>query len=229
MRRLMAVLALGMGAALLPATSSAAGLDVRIGGFFPSADSHLFDDNNSLYTVSDGDWKGFTGGVEGNFILARNVELGLHIDGYGRSVDTEYRDYENENGSPIFQSLKLETIPIGFSLRFVPTSRRAKIAPYVAVGGDVVFWRYREIGDFVDFFDPELPIIPDSFESTGAAFGFHAAAGLRVSLNEDISIVGEGKYMYAKEDNMGDDFRNIESPALDLSGWYGTIGVHVRF
>jgi hypothetical protein len=144
-------------------------------------------------------------------------------------VDTEYRDYERDNGTPIFQTLKLETVPMGITLRFVPTSRRAKIAPYVAIGGDFVYWKYQEVGDFIDFFDPDLGIVADSFESTGTTFGFHGAVGLRVSLNEDIAIVGEGKYLYAKEDNMGDDFRNIESPALDLSGWYGTIGVHVRF
>lgn len=226
MRRMMVVVALGLCATLLPVQSRAAGLDVRLGGFFPTANSSLFHDDSELYTVSKSDWQGFTGGVEGNFILAKNVELGLSIDGYGRSVDTEYRDYEHENGAPIQQTLELDTIPMGVTLRFVPTSRRAKIAPYVAVGGDLVFWRYREVGDFIDFFDPSHPIIPSSFESTGAAPGFHAAAGLRVSVNEDISIVGEGKYQWAKEKDMGEDFRGLE---LDLSGWTGTIGVHVRF
>lgn len=226
MRRLMAVCTLGLCASLLPVESRAAGLDVRFGGFFPRANSSLFHDDSALYTVSKSDWDGFTAGVEGNFILTRNVELGLSVDGYGRHVDTEYRGYEHENGAPIQQTLKLDTAPIGFTLRFVPTSRRAKIAPYVGVGGDLVIWRYREIGDFVDFFDPSLPVVSDSFESSGAAFGLHAAGGLRVSLNEDISIVGEGKYQWAKEKDMGEDFRGLE---LDLSGWTATIGVHVRF
>jgi opacity protein-like surface antigen len=229
MRRLMPVLTLGLCAALLPSTSGAAGLDVRFGGFFPSTDSNLFRDDSSLYTVSKHDWQGFTGGVEGTFILARNVELGVHIDGYSRHVDTQYRDYERDQGAPIYQTLKLETVPMGMTLRFVPTSRNAKIAPYVGVGGDFVYWKYQEYGDFIDFQDPQLTIIPSSFEATGTTFGFHAVAGLRVALNEDISIVGEGKYMYAKEDHMGDDFPNIQSPALDLSGWYGTIGLHIRF
>jgi len=229
MRRLTAVLALSAGAALLAGNASAAGLDVRFGGFFPSADSHLFDDDSALYTVSDGDWKGFAGGMEGNFILTKNVELGLSIDGYGRSVDTQYRDYERDNGAPIFQTLTLETLPVGVTIRFVPTSRRAKIAPFIGGGGDVVFWWYKEHGDFVDFFDPTLPVIHDSFQSHGTAFGFHGEAGLRVSVNDDISIVGQAKYTHAKEDHMGEDFSNIRSPALDLSGWTGTIGMHIRF
>jgi opacity protein-like surface antigen len=226
MRRMSAVLTLGLCATLLPVESRAAGLDVRFGGFFPRANSSLFHDDSDLYTVSKSDWDGFTGGVEGNFILAKNVELGLSIDGYGRHVDTEYRDYERDNGAPIRQALKLDTIPMGVTLRIVPTSRRAKLAPYLAVGGDFIYWRYREVGDFVDFFDPTLPVIADSFESSGGTFGYHAAGGLRVSLNEDISIVGEGKYTWAKEKDMGEDFRHLE---LDLSGWTATIGVHVRF
>ena len=226
MRRLMAVLTLGLCGALLPAPSTAAGLDVRFGGFFPRADSNLFADDSELYTVSKNDWQGFTGGIEGDFILAKNFELGLHFDGYSRTLDTAYRDYEAPNGADIRQTLKLETFPVGVSFRIVPTSRKARIAPYLAVGADLVIWRYREIGDFIDFFDPSLPIIADSFESNGAAPGFHVAGGLRVMMNEDIGIVGEGRYLYAKEKNMGEDFRDLE---LDLSGWSATIGMHVRF
>jgi hypothetical protein len=226
MRRLKAVLALGIGAALLPVEVAAAGLDVRFGGFFPRNDSQLWRDDSELYTVSKDDWNAFTGGVEGTFILMKNLELGVHIDGSSRTIDTEYRGYERDNGAPIFQTLKLESVPMGLSLRFVPTSRRAKIAPYLAVGGDFVWWQYQEFGDFVDFFDPTLPVIPDSFEASGGTFGFHGAVGLRVAINEDFSIVGEGKYLYAKEDDMGEDFRGLD---LDLSGWYATIGVHVRF
>ena len=227
MRRLLTpVLTLGLFAALLPATAGAAGLDVRFGGFFPRADKSLFQDDSELYTVSKSDWNGFTGGIEGNFILARNFELGVHFDAYGKTVDTVYRDYVRDDGSDIRQTLKLETFPIGFTFRIVPTSRRARVAPYVGVGADLVIWRYREFGDFIDFFDPTLPVLNDSFESNGVAPGFHATAGLRVALNEDVSIVGEGRYQFAKEDNMGDDFRDL---SLDLNGWYATLGVHVRF
>jgi hypothetical protein len=226
MRRLMAVLSLGLCASLLPAESRAAGLDLKFGGFFPETKSSLFNDDTALYRVSKSDWDGFTGGVEGNFILARNIELGLGIEGYGQRLDTEYRDYERDNGSPIFQTLKLETLPFTASIRFVPTSRRAKIAPYIAVGGDFILWRYQEYGDFVDFSSPSLPVIADSFESSGGTFGLHGAAGLRVSVNEDISIVGEGKYTWAKENDMGEDFRGLE---LDLSGWTATVGMHIRF
>jgi len=226
MRRLMAVLTLGLCGALLPAPSRAAGLDLRLGGFFPRANSSLFRDDNELYTVSKKDWRGFTGGIEGNFILARNVELGLDFAAYSRSVDTAYRNYETPSGDDIRQTLKLEAYPLGVSVRIVPTSRRASLAPYVAVGGDLVFWRYREVGDFIDFFDPSLPIRADSFESTGVAPGFHVAGGLRVAVNEDISIVGEGRYQFTKEKGMGDDFPELR---LDLSGWSATVGMHVRF
>jgi hypothetical protein len=222
----MAFLALGLVAALPAASSSAAGLDLRLGGFFPRADSNLFHDDSQLYHVSKDDWEGFTGGVEGTFIVARNVELGVHMDGYGKTIDTSYRDFVDSNGGQIQQSLELDELPVGFSIRFVSTNRRTRLAPYLAVGGDLVFWQYEEHGDFVDFLDPQKAIIHDHFRSTGVAPGFHAAAGLRVALNEDFSLVGEGRYLYAKEHDMGEDFRGNE---LDLSGWSATLGLHIRF
>ena len=91
------------------------------------------------------------------------------------------------------------------SLRFVPTSKRAKIAPFVGGGVDAVFYQYEEFGDFIDFFDPNLEIYGDHFIDDGVAFGLHAFGGLRVYLNRDFAIVGEARYMWADTD-MGDDF-----------------------
>ncbi len=96
---------------------------------------------------------------------------------------------------------------------------------------DAIFWKYEEFGDFIDFGDPELPIYADAFVADGTAFGVHALGGLRVYLNRDIAIVGEGRYQWATDD-MGDDFSPNEPGlvnTIDLSGWTATIGVHIRF
>jgi opacity protein-like surface antigen len=220
--------------ALLVASASradAGGLDLRIGGYFPRGNDTLFQDVRDLYLVEKSDFFGVYGGIEYNQVLMDNVELGIHLDGYGRTVDTSYRDYTRPGGDEIFQSLKLNMVPLGVSIRFVPTSKRARIAPYVGGGVDAIFYHYEESGDFIDFFDPELAIVGDTFVSDGAAFGFHVLGGLRVYINRDIAIVGEGRYQWAKDD-MGDDFAPNETGLvnrLDLSGWTATIGVHIRF
>ena len=84
-------------------------------------------------------------------------------------------------------------------MRFLPTNKHARIVPYVGGGVDAVFYKYEEFGDFIDFYDARRnPIIPDHFHDSGTAFGFHAVGGLRVYLNRDFAIVGEGRYQWAK-------------------------------
>jgi Outer membrane protein beta-barrel domain len=220
----------------VPASVSAGNLTLRGGGFFPRAESTLFTDDSDLYTrvgsgdaqppgIEKSDWVGFSGGIAYFSRVAPNVELGVSIDGYERQIDTSYRNYTRPDSSEILQTLRLRMVPIGLSLRIGPTSRRARLAPYLELGGDAISYKYEEFGDFIDFFDDNLPVVADSFVSEGFGFGFHVAAGLKVPINHDFSIVGEGRYQRAK-DQMGDDFRNHE---IDLSGWSATVGFNIRF
>jgi hypothetical protein len=226
----MAVLTLGVLAAL-PATARASSLELRIGGFFPRADSNLFRDDTSLYTVNKDDWKGVFGGAEFSFTPADHVELGVHLDGYGRRVDTNYRDYTRPSGGEIRQSLKLTLVPLGATLRFLPADRHATLSPYVGVGPDLVFYKYEEFGDFIDFGDPELSISADDFVSEGARPGFHVTGGLRLRVGHDFAILGEGRYQWAKG-TLGDDFSpqpGQDALRLDMSGWSAVVGLSIRF
>ena len=106
--------------------ASAGNLDIRVGGFFPRAESSLFFDDASLYTIDPkSDFDGWYGGAEYSMKIADNFELGFHVDGYGNSEDTVYRDYVRPDDREIFQTLELDIVPVGMSLRFGPTSRRA--------------------------------------------------------------------------------------------------------
>ena len=219
-------LILGFGLMLLaPASTFASGIELRLGGFFPRGHSDLFDDVNELYGVGRRDFQGFTGGIEYSLGVSDHVELGFHLDGYGRTVGSSYRDFEREDGSPIFQDLRLNIVPLGATVRFLPAGRRARVSPYVAAGADVFFYKYEEQGDFIDFFSDDLDISSDAFVSDGAAGGFHVAAGLRVPLNHDLSLTGEVRYQQART-RMNDDFSQNR---LDLSGTSATVGVYLRF
>ena len=213
--------------------AGAAGFDARIGGYFPRGDETLFQDDRSLYFVEKSDFYGVYGGAEFNQVLMPNVELGISLDGYGRTTDTSYRDYTRPDGSEIRQSLKFSQIPLGVTVRFLPTGKRNKIVPYIGGGVDAIFWNYEEFGDLIDFQSPDCgtdlgcPIIPDHFHSHGTAFGYHALGGVRVYLNRDFAIVGEGRYQWGKDD-MGEDFAP-GGLTIDVSGATFTLGVHVRF
>jgi hypothetical protein len=212
-------------------SASASGLDLRIGGFFPRGNETLFQDVRELYMVEKSDFYGVYGGIEYNTEVAPNLEVGVSFDAFGSSEDTSYRDYVRPDGREIEQTLKLRMMPLGVTLRFLPTAKSASFVPYVGGGVDAVFYKYEEYGDFIDFFDPDYTVVPDAFRSESVAFGFHAVAGLRVYINRDFAIVGEGRYQWA-EDDMGDDFAPNEAGLInriDLSGPSFTVGLHVRF
>jgi opacity protein-like surface antigen len=224
MSRTVAVLALGA-LAIVPLPSAASELDLRIGGFFPRAESNLFRDDSELYTVENDDWRGLTGGVEFRFRVAPSFYVGLNLDGYGRTVHTHYREFTRESGREVTQSLKFNVVPLGASVRWLPRDGRRDTSPYLGAGVDLFFYKYEEFGDFIDFESEDLDILADSFVSEGTAPGFHVLAGLRVPVTDDFSLVGEGRYQWARTD-MGDDFRGNR---LDLSGLSVTFGASVRF
>jgi opacity protein-like surface antigen len=230
MRRVSVVLSLALLGCLPAATTHASGLDLRLGAFFPRADSNLFKEDFALYTVEKSDFVGFTGGVEFNARFAKNFELGVSVDGYGRTIDTVYRNFVRADGHEIVQTLKLDIVPVGVTIRWIPGHRHAAVQPYLGGGGDAFFWHYEEFGDFVDFTTPGNPVVSDSLHSDGVTFGGHVLGGLRFAVTRDVFIVAEGRYQWAKEHNMGQDFFNPGNPAqLDLSGPSATLGVHINF
>jgi hypothetical protein len=226
MTRVRAILLVGIALFIaLPGSASASGLELRIGGFLPRGDSNLFDDVDELFAVRPRDFNGLTGGIEYSLGMGDRLELGFHLDGYGRTVASAYRDFEREDGSPILQELQLTIVPLGATVRFLPAGRRARISPYVAAGADIFFYKYEEEGEFIDFFTDDLEIGVDAFQSEGAAAGFHVAAGLRVPVSHDFSMTGEVRYQQART-RMTDDFGQND---LDLSGTSLTLGMHLRF
>src|SRR5262245_65338744 len=60
--------------------ASAGSLDLRVGGFFPRAESSLFLDDASLYTVDPrSDFDGWYGGAEYSMKIHDYIELGIHV------------------------------------------------------------------------------------------------------------------------------------------------------
>lgn len=222
MKRALAILVFGV---LFPAAGFAGSLDIHGGAFFPSANSNLFSDDKTLYTVTNSDFTGFTGGIQFNQRLARNLEIGFGVDGYEKSNHTSYRSFTFPDGSDIRQTLRFEEVPVSVTLRLIPTNRRARVAPFIGVGADLIFWRYEEFGDFIDFSTPGLPTATDSFRSDGVHPGVHVEGGVRIPLNYDVSLVVAGKYLWSTTD-MGGDFAGNR---IDLGGASATIGINFHF
>lgn len=216
---LVAVLGMSKGA-------HASGFEVRLGGFVPRADSILFKDSRELYGVLPKDFRSFAGGVEYTANLAPGVELGLSLDGSGREIPTSYVDYTRPSGREIQQTLRLVTAPLAATVRFVPSGRSRALTPYAGVGFAYVFWQYEEFGDFIDFDSRSLPVVADSFKSTGAAPGLLLNAGLRIRINDDLQAVADVRRISARQKRMPGDFSPNE---LDLTGNTFNVGVRLRF
>lgn len=218
-----ALLALGLLG--LAGEARASGLELRLGGMAPRADSILFRDDFDLYQVEKKDFAGAFGGLEFTKGLTSNLELGLSVDGYGREIPTSYRDFTRPSGREIEQTLRLVIVPTSAILRVLPGGRYRKWTPYAGAGVAALFWQYEEFGDFIDFDANGRPIVFDSFKSTGSTAGLVLNAGLRYRINEDFQITADFRNFSGKQ-KMGGDFSPNE---IDLSGAAFTIGFRLNF
>src|SRR5215208_5129894 len=82
-----------------------------------------------LFDVKD--FNNGTFGAEWLVGIGEFFEAGAGIGFYQRTVPTIYEGLTNVNGSEIEQELKLRTVPITGTVRFVPTGRHAAIQPYI--------------------------------------------------------------------------------------------------
>jgi opacity protein-like surface antigen len=224
--RVTATLALAAAVTLAAAPARASGLELRLGGYVPRADSVLFRDSQELYGVTRSDFQSFAGGVEYTKTVGPMLEIGLSLDVSGRDIPSSYRDFTRPSGREIQQTLRLVTAPLSATLRLVPTGRSRAVAPYVGVGFSLISWQYEEWGDFIDFDDRGLPVVADSFKSTGSAPGLVLNAGVRVRINDDLQAVADFRRFQGREERMGGDFAPNE---LDLTGNMFTVGVRLRF
>jgi hypothetical protein len=243
LRRALGLAVLGLAAVAWSTPASADGFEVRMGAFFPRggpgsqpstcADdavdySHcnLFLDLDELFGATRKGWTAFAGGVEYNRTLSRNIEVAFHIDGFGRTRHTAYRDYEWSDGGDIEQELRLSAVPIGVTLRLLPSTSRSTIAPYVAVGADVVAYEYMERGDLIDFSTDDLDVYYEDRSISGAAPAMHVAAGVRLPLSYDLAATAEVRYLLARKVRMDYPFDVYD---IDLSGASATVGILLRF
>jgi len=155
--------------------------------------------------------------------------------GYSRaSVDSESRDYVDQDDDPILQATELKKIPLTGNVKFYPMSRGREIsrfayvprsfAPYVGGGGGLLWYRFRQVGDFVDFDD--LSIFSDAFTSDGWTPTLNVFGGIDIKLTPRLFLAVEASYNWAKSD-MGADF--VDFDPIDLAGFAMTVGLQIVF
>jgi hypothetical protein len=163
--------------------------------------------------------------------MSQHFELGLNFD-YGEGTDvTQYRDVVDEDGFPILHDTRLRVAPASIDFRFLPGGRAARRGThgqysarkpifYVGAGLGANFWRYEEVGDFVDFGTDQ--IFTAGFEDEGVAAEVHALAGLELPLGGAGGLTLEGRYAWS-DDELSDDFAGLGKIVMDrgslFAGW----------
>lgn len=206
----------------------------RAGGFFPQGESDLWEENVDTFTMEVEDFKGITAGVEVNWFLNDFLTVGLAVDFYTKSVDTEYRDFIGDDGAPILQEIELQVVPVTATIKLTPLgngspdyagNRDTPFVPWIGGGLGIYPYRYEETGEFIDFEDDS--IFPATFLSEEeVGFGAHVAGGVVVPIGYKWDVFGEARYAWVEAD-LSEDFLGFDP--IDLGGFSFFFGASYRY
>ncbi len=212
-----------------------ASFTLRGGYTQPSASSDVFNDSRKFLTLERGDFG--TGSMSADIGIRVADRWSLQFNGgfSRRSIASEMRDWEDNDGLPIEQTTQLARAPFMVGLRFdlLQPGRRvgrlayipAKIAPYITGGGGMMWYRYRQEGSFVDFED--LAVFDTKLESKGTTGAAYGALGADFTLRPTLALTTEARYDYARAPMNRSYFRGFNN--IDLSGVTATIGLTFRY
>jgi hypothetical protein len=168
------------------------------------------------------DFNGFTFGGEYLYGFARNFEAGVGLGYYQNTVHSIFANVTHDNGAEIEQDLKLRTLPVSFTARFLPLGR-GTVEPYIGGGIVAINWRYSEIGEFVDF---DGTIFPARYIADGTTAGPTVLGGVR---GRAANFVVGGEFRWQKAEAKGLLDEGFLGDKLDLGGWTTNFTFGLRF
>ena len=200
------------------------------GGFDrANAGGDVFSFVTNQLTLNRADFSSATFGGNVAIRVSRTNDIVFDLTYASVAHRSEFRDWVDQNDQPIEQTTSLRRLPITASIKHYITPRGRSIgrfawvpaarATYVGVGAGMMWYSFRQVGDFVDF--QTLNVFPDAFESSAWTPVVHALAGVDFTLGRYFFLTGETRYTWAKGP-MGRDFVGFKN--IDLSGLSVTAG-----
>ena len=193
------------------------GLDSR------GEDDVLFNNYDSLFFDIE-EFNNVSFGGEWLISLGRYLEAGADVTAYQGSVPSIYKDLISESGFEIAQELKLRTVPISGTVRFLPAGR-GTVQPFIGAGVSIIPWRYSETGEFVDF---NGDVFFDSFVADGTEVAPVILGGVRFAVSDAWLVGFEYRYQDAKGDTGGID-AGFTGDKINLGGHHWNFGIHFKF
>ncbi len=207
---------------------------IRGGYARASASSDLFSFVTDRLTVDRGDFSGLSLATDLAFRVHSRVDLLLGTGINTRVTRSEDRDFIGTDDLPIEQRTTFRRIPIaaGLKLHLRPEGRAvsklawvpSQVSPYVAAGGGMMYYLFKQDGEFVDY--KTFDVFRTSLKSSDVSAMAFGAVGTTFSLTPHVAINAEMRYEQARG-ALSSDFRDF-SP-IDLSGVGLTAGFLFRF
>lgn len=205
------------------------------GGFSrASASSDVFSFVTERLTVDRGDFSGLSLATDLAFRVHSRVDVLLGTGINSRVKRSEDRAFIGTDDLPIEQRTTFRRIPItaGLKLHLRPEGRTisklawvpSKLSPYIAAGGGMMYYQFKQDGEFVDY--KTFDVFRASLNSTDVSAMAFGAVGTTYSLTPHVGLNAELRYEHARG-ALGSDFRDF-SP-IDLSGVGLTAGLLFRF
>lgn len=201
-------------------------LRFRVGNFEPDGESDYWDSTFFDFTGSPTSFEDVVVGMDFIHWLGPHLGLIASASGYETETGQAYRDFEDASGRDIRHTTRFEVASgtVGFVFRL--GGRKARLQPYLGIGGGFYDWTLEENGDFIDFGGPELLIFSDAFLADGTTFGTFFLAGVNVPIGDTWSVFAEGRWDSA-DDELTGDFEGLGD--IDLAGRQLSAGLSLRF
>jgi hypothetical protein len=198
---------------------------VLLGEFSPEASDQYWDDKFMDFTGSADDFDDTMLLVDYRKPLGGNAAFLLGGGWYEGAATQAYRDWVDASGRDIAHRTTLNTAELTGAVILELGGRRGSVVPYVGIGGGYLWWELTEEGSFIDFGDPDLPVVSARYRSNNGTFEVLALAGLDIRIGDAWSLVFQGRWREA-DDELGQGLAGLGT--LDLSGvdFEGGIAFH---
>ena len=207
---------------------------LRMGLAMPNATGDPFGFFSNELTLTKSSYRALDLAGDLAFTVTPRVDLVLSAGWAGSQTPSEMRHWTDQNDQAIRQTTTLQRVPLTASLKYYVRPRGRSVgrfvwvpspgvAPYVGVGGGLMYSRIHQWGNFVDLRD--TTIFNDNYASESWTGTVHAFAGVDVPLGPRFVMSAEARYAYAKT-ALGPDFSGFGN--MDLSGFSVTVGIGVR-
>ncbi|HEV7993730.1 MAG TPA: hypothetical protein VGP25_18025 [Gemmatimonadaceae bacterium] len=208
-------------------------LALRGGYAVASAGSDLFQFTTEQLTLNKRDFSGLSFG--GSIGIAASDQLDVTLDaGFSRSSKaSEFRNLVDNNRLPIQQNTSFQRVPLTVNLKYYlsPPGQSigtaawipARVTPWVGGGAGMMWYRFHQDGDFVDFNTNN--VFSSTFDSSDWAPVAQGMLGADFTLTPMIAFTTEARYVYGKG-KLSRDFGGFDK--IDLSGASASVGLSFR-